>query len=54
MAAIATIVSSPTWAFDIFVCEPEWKALLQRHAALLRNSVREPNCLQLSNSYTTH
>ncbi|MFL0846828.1 metal ABC transporter solute-binding protein, Zn/Mn family [Vibrio parahaemolyticus] len=32
MAAIAAIVSSPTWALDIFVCEPEWKALLQRHA----------------------
>lgn len=23
-------------------------------AALLRNSIREPNCLQLSNSYTMH
>ncbi|NCG71491.1 hypothetical protein GWK93_10845 [Vibrio parahaemolyticus] len=28
--------------------------LFASDGALLRNSVRKPNCLQLSNSYTTH
>jgi hypothetical protein len=29
-------------------------AILQMSTALLRNSVREPNCLQLIDSYTTY
>lgn len=32
MAAGSAIISSPALALNIFVCEPEWKALLQRHA----------------------
>ncbi len=31
--------------------DPERLQILE---ALLRNSVREPNCLQLIDSYTTH
>ncbi|MFM2654765.1 metal ABC transporter solute-binding protein, Zn/Mn family [Vibrio owensii] len=32
MAAGAAIISSPALALNIFVCEPEWKALLESHA----------------------
>jgi len=32
VVASATIISSPTMALNIFVCEPEWKAFLQSHA----------------------
>lgn len=32
IAAGAAIITSPTFALNIFVCEPEWKALLTSHA----------------------
>lgn len=32
MAAGAAAISSPVQALNIFVCEPEWKALIERHA----------------------
>ncbi|MGY3570191.1 metal ABC transporter solute-binding protein, Zn/Mn family [Vibrio paucivorans] len=32
MAAGAAIISSPSFALNIFTCEPEWKALLAEHA----------------------
>ena len=32
IAALAAIFSTPVFALNVFVCEPEWKALIQAHA----------------------